>query len=112
MKCLINSSLCLLSYNSRGFSSIKQDFCRFITSKEIVGDSIPLLFNQENFVLKANTSKLVNALPGFHLVVKPAVIGSYDAGRPMNGMFFAIPKQYKSMVKMCLLITGAFKLLL
>ena len=85
------NSFCLVSYNSRGFCALKQEFCRILSSKEVVGNSLPVLCNQENFVLKSNTYKINNALPGFHIVLKPAVLSSCDRGRPKGGLFIALP---------------------
>ena len=56
------------------------------------GSSIPIICNQENFLLKSNTWKINNTLPGFRIFVKPAVKVNEDFGRPKNGMFIAIPQ--------------------
>ena len=99
---LINSSLvnsfCLISYNSRGFCKLKQDFCRYIISKEVVGSSLPIICNQENFLLKSNSYKINNSLPGFHVVSKPAEISSFERGRPRGGLFIALPNILRSCV--------------
>ena len=88
----------MLSYNSRGFCASKQEFCRYISSKEVVGNAIPLICNQENFILKGNSSKIVNALPGFYSVIKPAIISSSEKGRSRNGMFIAMPHQFRNQI--------------
>ena len=104
LKFLINSapdgnfSVCVLSYNSRGFCKFKQNFCEFLTSENVVGNSLPILCNQENFILKANSYKISNALPRSHLIIKPAVKNNLDRGRPRNGMFIAVPTHFKNII--------------
>ena len=46
-------TLRIYSYNSRGFDKIKQQVCNELLTVENV--SIPILCNQENFVLEGNT---------------------------------------------------------
>ena len=87
-----------MSYNSRGFDVVKQMVCKFLTSENIIGDKIPILCNQENFLLKANTYKIYQALQGFHCFVNPAVKNSHDKGRPQGGLFIAVPDKLKSKV--------------
>ena len=89
-------NLCVLSYNSRGFCRIKQEFCNVLTSFQTIGNSIPILCNQENFVLRANSYKITNALPNFYTVIKPAVKQCLNNGRPKNGMFMAVPSNFKN----------------
>ena len=79
-----------LSYNSRGFGSIKIDFINYL--------DIPKVCNQENFVLRDNSYKLTRALPGFQVFINPAVKNSHDIGRPKNGMFIAVPQSIKNSV--------------
>ena len=96
LKFLINASqeLCIWSFNSRGFCSQKQDFCRYLSEPQAVGNCIPIICNQENFVLRANSYKIVNALPDLNVKIKPAVKMTSDiGGRPSNGMFVAFPKK-------------------
>ena len=99
---IINSSLvnsfCLISYNSRGFCKLKQDFCRYIISNEVVGSSLPIICNQENFLLKSNSYKINNSLPGFHVISKQAEISSFERGRPRGGLFIALPNILRSCV--------------
>ena len=92
------SKLCIISYNSRGFSPEKQDFCQLITSKAVVGDNLPILCNQENFVLRGNSYRINQTLPGYHCIIKPAIKETHDKGRARNGMFIAIPEVLKSCV--------------
>ena len=87
-----------MSYNSRGFCTLKQEFCRLLSSSQTVGNSVPILCNQENFVLRANCYKIRNSLPDFHTIIKPAVKQTLDNGRPKNGMFIAIPNAFKNML--------------
>ena len=67
-------------------------------SCEVVGSKIPILCNQENFVLRDNTYKISQALPGFQVVVNPAVKNNQDIGRPKNGMFVAFPSSLKNSI--------------
>ena len=50
---------------------------------------IPILCNQEKFLLKANGYMIEHALHGYHILFKPAEEEFLD-GRPKNGMFIAI----------------------
>ena len=100
---LINSSqnvenFCVMSYNSRGFSQDKQSFCNFLLSSNFVGGKIPILCNQENFIMKGNFYKILQAFPNFHVIIKPAKKDSSDRGRARNGMFMAMPKYLKNLV--------------
>ena len=90
--------LCIISYNSRGFCKEKQRFCRLLTSGSIVGNKIPIFCNQENFILRGNSYKINQALPGFYPIIKPAVKNVLDKGRPRNGMFVAVPDKFKNVV--------------
>ena len=78
-----------MSYNSRGFSATTESFIRNLVSPVTVGNKIPILCNQENFLLRDNSYKLVKALPGFHLVINQAIKSTLDSGRPRGGMFIA-----------------------
>ena len=64
---------CIVSWNSRGSSAQKLQFMRKLVSPEIVGDRIPILCNQENFILKSNSYKLYQSIPGFQFFVNPAL---------------------------------------
>ena len=89
---------CVISYNSRGFSGMQQEFIKTLVSGQTVGDKIPILCNQENFILRGNFYKILQTLPGFHLFINPAVKTSLDRGRPKGGMFIAVPNSIKSQV--------------
>ena len=69
-----------------------------LVSPEIVGEKIPILCNQENFILKANSYKLFQAIPGFQFFINPAIKPLQDRGRPSNGMFICVPESIKSCV--------------
>ena len=67
-------------------------------SIEIIGDRIPILFNQESFLLRANSYLINQALPGLHTLVCPAVKNVLHKGRPKGGLFIAYPDNIKSQV--------------
>ena len=86
----------IYSYNSRGFDIVKQKVCLELID---TGDSaIPIICNQENFVLKGNTHIIRNALSDFHVIIKPARKDGFE-GRPVNGMFIAFPKDMRKKIK-------------
>ena len=92
-------NVCILSWNSRGSSQQKLDFFNYLVSPQIVGDKIPILCNQENFILKGNSYRLFQALPNFHFFINPAIKNIQDHGRPKNGMFIGVPNSIKSFVQ-------------
>ena len=94
----MDNQVCFISYNSRGFGSLKNNLVRHLVSREVVGNKIPIICNQENFVLRENSYKLNKALPGFQVLVNPAVKNDLGLGRPRNGMFIAFPNNIKSSV--------------
>ena len=59
---------------------------------------IPILCNQENFVLKGNTYLIRKAMDNFHIFPKPSKKDNFE-GRPVNGMFVAVPKSLRSKAK-------------
>ena len=61
-------------------------------------DEVPILCNQENFILKSNGYTIQKALPDFHTIFRPAT-KVYFKGRPKNGMFIALPINLRSYVK-------------
>ena len=93
-----NDTVCVLSYNSRGFSDIKTDFIKLLVSDAVTGDKIPILCNQENFLLRQNSYKIKQALPDFQLVINPAIKKNLNHGRPSNGMFIAFPDSIRNQV--------------
>ena len=86
----------IYSYNSRGFDMIKQKYCNEILTMD--PNSIPVLCNQENFILEGNRHVIQNALQGFHAFIKPATKEHVD-GRPAIGMFIAILKELRNKAK-------------
>ena len=64
---------------------------------KLAGDKLPIIANQENFILRSNSYKVNQALPDFKIFFKPSVKEHID-GRPKNGMFIAIPEKIKSCV--------------
>ena len=93
------SGLCVYSYNSRGFGKNKQEFCEYLVSESVAGNKIPILCNQENFILKGNSYKISQSIPGFHFIINPAVKETQDKGRAKNGMFIAFPESIKNRVQ-------------
>ena len=91
-----NDEVCILSYNSRGFSATTEAFIRNLVSPSTVGSRIPILCNQENFILRDNSYKIVKSLPGFHFIIKQAIKNSLDTGRPKGGLFIAFPSSMKN----------------
>ena len=55
------TKLCIYSYNSRGFSVEKQNFCSSLFN--LTGDYLPILCNQENFLYGSSSYKVKQALP-------------------------------------------------
>ena len=90
--------VCVISYNSRGFNDIQQNFIKTLVSGQSVGNKLPILCNQENFILGGNFYKILQTLPGFHIFINPPVENSLDRGRPKGGMFIAVPDSIKSQV--------------
>ena len=86
----------LLSYNSRGFGLVTQQFCRNLLNMD--NNVIPIICNQENFILKGNDYIIRKALPEFHVIFKPATKEHLE-GRPKNGMFIALPVNLRNKVK-------------
>ena len=91
-----NKNICLYSYNSRGFSEDKQDICKILMC--MTGDNLPILCNQENFLLNNNGYKIRQCLPQSHIFFKQAIKDSIQ-GRPMNGMFIAVPNSIKENIQ-------------
>ena len=90
------NNICLYSFNSRGFGDDKQEICKMLTTKN--NSNLPILCNQENFLLLNNRYKIKQCLPDFHIYVKPAVMDSLY-GRPRNSMFIAVPMEIKENVR-------------
>ena len=75
-----------------------QDFINSLSSDEIVGDKIPIVCNQENFILRGNFYKLRKACPNLHFIFNPAIKSTLDKGRRKGGMFISVPNSIKSQV--------------
>ena len=86
----VKNSICIYSYNSRGFSEDKQDVCRMLMIRN--ENHYPILCNQENFLLKGNSFRVKQCLPNTKIIFKKAEKDSLE-GRPKNGMFIAIPEE-------------------
>ena len=71
------------------------NFIRHLISFEVVGDKIPIVCNQENFILRDNSYKITNALHDYQILINPAIKNTHDRGRPKNGMFIAFPDKIK-----------------
>ena len=52
-----------------------------------------------NFLLRSNTYVIRKCLPDFHIIAKPAIKLNISLGRPINGMFIAIPSLYKDLIQ-------------
>ena len=89
-------SLCVFSYNSRGFTEDKQDICKMLFAN--TDEYYPIICNQENFLLKGNGYKVSQCLKDARIIFKQATKESFD-GRPKNGMFIAVPGELKAYVK-------------
>ena len=77
---------------------MKTDFIRLLLSDIVTGDKVPILCNQENFILRDNSYKIKQALPDFQVVINPAIKKDLSQGRPSNGMFIAFPDNIKNQV--------------
>ena len=89
-------SVCLFSYNSRGFTEEKQDICRMLFMNNT--QYFPILCGQETFLLKGNSYKISQCLPNARIIFKKAEKDSFE-GRPKNGMFIAIPRELNELVR-------------
>ena len=59
---------------------------------------MPIICNQENFILRKNAFTVKNALSGFHVLFQGAKKDNLDNDRPANGMFIALPVDYTSCI--------------
>ena len=93
----INSkeSICIFSYNFRGFSEDKQDICKMVMLNS--NNHFPILCNQENLLLQGNRFKIKQCLPNAIIFCKKAVKDSLE-GRPKNEMFIAVPHEIGGLV--------------
>ena len=77
---------------------MKKTLINYFSSPEVIGSKIPIICSQETFILRENSYNLTQALPGFQLVINPAVKNSHDRGRPRNGMYIAYPANIRNIV--------------
>ena len=84
----ISKNIRIYSFNSLGFDETKQTYCVDILKTDT--KHFPVLCNQENFVLKGNEHLIKKALKDYHVFIKPATKSNFE-GRPVNGMFVALP---------------------
>ena len=64
-------SICIFSYNSRGFTEDKQDICKLLMTN--TDNYYLILCNQENFLLKGNNYKVSQCLTDSRIIFKKAV---------------------------------------
>ena len=88
-------SLCIFSYDSRGFSEEKQNACESLFTSTT--EYYPILCNQENFLLKGNSYKVSQCLPNARIIFKQATKEAFE-GRPKNGMFMAVHNDLSTLV--------------
>ena len=70
-----------------------------LLSDQVTGDKIPILCNQENFIMRENAYKIRQAFPrNIQVLINPANKKDLDQGRPSNGMFIAYPDNIKNQV--------------
>ena len=70
-----------------------------LLSNQVTGDKIPILCNQENFIMRENAYKIRQAFPrNIQVLINPANKKDLDQGRPSNGMFIAYPDNIKNQV--------------
>ena len=73
----------------------KKDLCKLLMVHDDC--TVPVLCNQENFLLQSNSYKVKQTLPECHIFFKKAEKKNLD-GRPRNGMFIAVPLEIKENV--------------
>ena len=93
------NKVCFILYNSRGFSESQKNVLSMITNRNAVGHKLPIICNQENFILKGNNCKILRVLPKFHIAINPAIKDDLNTGTPKGGLFIAIPDSIKGIIK-------------
>ena len=88
---MAGDSICIFSYNSRGFGDCKKDFVKSLVD---MAGCHAIICNQENFILKNNAYVVKQTLPDHEVFFKEALKSGLE-GRPKNGMFVAIPRNLK-----------------
>ena len=86
------NSLRIFSYNSRGFSDEKKDFCKTLMIHS--ENYVPILCNEENFLLQGNGYKIEQCLHNSRIFFKKVIEDELNNGRPKNGMFIAVHKKF------------------
>ena len=81
------NSICIFSYNSRGFSIDKQEICKTL-----------MLNTEQHYQILCN---LENFLPNARSIFKKAMKDNMGGGRPKNGMFIAVPDEIPNRFKDC-----------
>ena len=79
-------------------------------SNQFVGNKTPVLCNQENFIMRGNCYKIVKALEGYHVIIKPAVKDSHDKGRAKTACLLPFQVLFKIKLVMFLQYIGEYKL--
>ena len=90
-----SKEICFYSFNSRGFHEDKQDICKILTLKN--DSNLPILCNQENFLLQNNCYKVRQCFTDSQIFFKRVVMES-TYGRPKNGLLPFLKKS-KRMLK-------------
>ena len=73
---------------------LKQEYFRQLYSSSVVGNNIPIICNQEHFLLHGNSYKIRQTLHSSHTNIKPAV-----KGRPKGGLFVSVPEYFKNNIQ-------------
>ena len=60
---------------------------------------VPILCNQDNFLLQGNGYKIEQCLHKSRIIFKKAIKDALNNGRPKNGMFIVVPKKFKGCAK-------------
>ena len=69
-------------------------------SYKVAGKALPILCNQENVIPKANCYKMnMHYQDVILIIIKPSIKNSLYKGRPKNGMFIAIPSNFKHIIE-------------
>ena len=48
--------------------------------------------------MRSNSYKIIQAFPGFHVMINPALKGDFVNGRARGGLFIAVPEVLKNNV--------------
>ena len=89
--------VCIVSWNSRGSSEQKLQFMKKLVSSEIVGDKIRILCNQENFILRSNSYKLYQTVPGFQFFCEPRSKKCTGSRKAVKWNVYLCTRQYQEL---------------